>query len=34
MITIIQSEVDKQSTKPTRMPIHIKFTFLWSKIEN
>lgn len=36
MITIVQSLVVKQSTKPTRMPILMKFTFLWKikKIEN
>lgn len=34
MITIIQNMVAKQNTKPTRMPIHMKFTLLWSKIKN
>ena len=34
MRVIVQGVVDKQSTKPTRIPVHMEFTFLWDKIES
>lgn len=34
MIANVQGVVDKQSTKPTGIPFHMEFNFLWDKTEN